>query len=192
MLDLQGILKEYLCYQFSIEILIDKLFLILLGQSIKRQELLENNFTNDMLQVIRIDQYENHRLILIMNYYPHSYSPILKQKHRSIVHQLRSKSVTVDARRMFVLSYPHSRKQIQSPLTKNNSEQLNFCINGKGQIESSNPLKRLRRRNNNSEYQTAITQYAANSFTHRNKINDPGVESLFCIRKYELLRKKIN
>ncbi|CAD8173185.1 unnamed protein product [Paramecium pentaurelia] len=126
-----------------------------------------------------------------MNQFPHSYSPILKQKHRSIVQQLRLKSVTVDARRTFVLSQPHSRKQILSPLTKKKSEQLNFCINGKGQIESSQPQKILRRRNNNSEYQAAITCYAANPFTYRNKINEAGVESMFCIRKYELLRKQI-
>ncbi|CAK84058.1 unnamed protein product (macronuclear) [Paramecium tetraurelia] len=125
-----------------------------------------------------------------MNQYPHSYSPTLKQKHRSVVQQLRLKSITVDAKRTFVLSQPNSKKQILSPLVKKKSEQLHFCINGKGQIESSQPRKILRKRNNNSEYQSAITHYAAYPFTYRNKINDAGVESMFCIRKYELLRKQ--
>ncbi|CAD8115937.1 unnamed protein product [Paramecium primaurelia] len=135
---------------------------------------------------------KNHRLILIMNQYHHSYSPIIKQKHRSIVQKLRLKSITVDARKTFVLSQPNSKKQILSPLVKKQSEQLNFCINGKGQIESNQPQKILRRRNNNSEYQAAIiTHYSANSFTYRHKINDAGVESMFCIKKYQLLRKQI-
>ncbi|CAD8102006.1 unnamed protein product [Paramecium sonneborni] len=126
-----------------------------------------------------------------MNQYPHSYSPIIKQKHRLIVQQLRLKSVTVDARKTFVLSNPHSRKQILSPISNNKSEPLNFCINGKGQIECSNPQRKQRKRNNNSEYQSASTFYSGTPFTYRNKINDRGVESMFCIRKYELLRKKM-
>ncbi|CAD8102786.1 unnamed protein product [Paramecium sonneborni] len=126
-----------------------------------------------------------------MNQYPHSYSPIIKQKHRLIVQQLRLKSVTVDARRTFVLSNPHSRKQILSPLAKKRSEPLNFCINGKGQIECSHPQKIKRKRNNNSEYQAAATYYAGTPFTQRNKVCDTRVESMFCIRKYELLKKQL-
>ncbi|CAD8179380.1 unnamed protein product [Paramecium octaurelia] len=100
--------------------------LILLGSSIKRQELLENNFPQGKLRVTRFDQYENHRLIFIMNQYPHSFSLILKQKHRSLIHQLRLKSITVDARRTLVLSLSVKLGKVETTILNILQLQLNM------------------------------------------------------------------
>lgn len=46
------------------------------------------------------------------------------------------------------------------------------------------------RKKKQSEYWTTlITHYSVNPFTERYKMNDTKVESMFCIRKYELLKK---